>query len=201
MAPGANALLEPEDVDRAAEEIEAADILLLQLETPIPTVAHAVSRARDAGVPVILNPAPAAPVDARVLRDVSVLTPNTGEAIALAGGGGSGVEAARLAARKLRAAGMRRVIVTLGAEGALLEEEEMSVVRPARSVAVVDTTAAGDAFNGALAVALAEGASLQAAADFANQAAALSTTREGAQPSLPTRAEVDAFARDLGGSA
>ena len=96
---------------------------------------------------------------------------------------------------------MRRVIVTLGAEGALLEEAEMSVVRPARSVAVVDTTAAGDAFNGALAVALAEGASLQAAADFANQAAALSTTREGAQPSLPTRAAVDAFARDLSGSA
>ena len=105
VAPGANALLEPEDVDRAAEEIEAADILLLQLETPIPTVAHAVGRAMDAGVPVILNPAPAAPVDVRVLRDVSVLTPNTGEAIALAGGGGSGVEAARLAARKLRAAG------------------------------------------------------------------------------------------------
>ena len=201
VAPGANATLEPKDVDRAAEEIEAADILLLQLETPIPTVAHAVSRARDAGVPVILNPAPAAPVDVRVLRDVSVLTPNTGEAIALTGGGGSGVEAARLAARKLRAAGVRRVIVTLGAEGALLEEDEVSVVRPARSVAVVDTTAAGDAFNGALAVALAEGASLQAAADFANQAAALSTTREGAQPSLPTRAEVDSFARDFGGSA
>ena len=201
VAPGANAMLVPEDVDRAAKEIEAADILLLQLETPIPTVAHAVGRAMDAGVPVILNPAPAAPVDVRVLRDVSVLTPNTGEAIALAGGGGSGIEAARLAARKLRAAGVRRVIVTLGAEGALLEEEEMSVVRPACSIAVVDTTAAGDAFNGALAVALAEGASLEAAADFANRAAALSTTREGAQPSLPTRPEVDAFARDLGGSA
>ena len=201
VAPGANALLEQEDVDRAAEEIEAADILLLQLETPMPTVAHAVSRATDAGVPVILNPAPAAPVDVRVLRDVSVLTPNTGEAIALTGGRGSGVEAARLAARKLRAAGVRRVIVTLGPEGALLEEAEMSVVRRARSVAVVDTTAAGDAFNGALAVALAEGASLEAAAAFANRAAALSTTREGAQPSLPTRAEVDSFARDFGGSA
>jgi ribokinase len=201
VAPGANALLEPEDVDRAAEEIESADILLLQLETPIPTVAHAVSRARDAGVPVILNPAPAAPVDVRVLRDVSVLTPNTGEAIALVGGGGSGVDAARLAARKLRAAGVRRVIVTLGAEGALLEEEEMSAVRPAHAIAAVDTTAAGDAFNGALAVALAEGASLEAAADYANRAAALSTTREGAQPSLPTRAEVDVFRRDFGGSA
>jgi ribokinase len=201
VAPGANALLEPEDVDRAAEEIESADILLLQLETPMPTVAHAVSRARDAGVPVIMNPAPATPVDVRVLRDVSVLTPNTGEAIALVGGGGSGVDAARLAARKLRAAGVRRVIVTLGAEGALLEEEEMSVVRPAHSVAVVDTTAAGDAFNGALAVALAEGASLDAAADYANRAAALSTTREGAQPSLPTRPEVDAFRPDVGGSA
>jgi ribokinase len=201
VAPGANSLLDPEDVDRAAEEIEAADILLLQLETPISTVAHAVSRARDAGVPVILNPAPAAPVDVRVLRDVSVLTPNTGEAIALVGGGGSGVDAARLAARKLRAAGVRRVIVTLGAEGALLEEEEMSAVRPAHAIAAVDTTAAGDAFNGALAVALAEGASLEAAADYANRAAALSTTREGAQPSLPTRAEVDVFRRDFGGSA
>jgi ribokinase len=93
------------------------------------------------------------------------------------------------------------VIVTLGAEGALLEEEEASVVRPAHSITPVDTTAAGDAFNGALAVALAEGDSLEAAADFANLVAALSTTREGAQPSLPTRAEVDALARDLGGSA
>ncbi len=194
VAPGANAMLVPEDVDRAAKEIEAADILLLQLETPIPTVAHAVGRAMDAGVPVILNPAPAAPVDVRVLRDVSVLTPNTGEAIALAGGGGSGVEAARLAARKLRAAGVRRVIVTLGAEGALLEEEGMSVVRPACSIAVVDTTAAGDAFNGALAVAMAEGASLGRAVRFANRAAALSTTEPGAQPSLPTREVVESFA-------
>jgi ribokinase len=201
VAPGANALLQPEDVDHAVEEIEAADILLLQLETPISTVAHAVSLARDAGVPVILNPAPAAPVDVGILRDVSVLTPNTGEAIALAGGGGSGVEAARLAARELRAVGVRRVIVTLGAAGALLEEGGTSVVLPARSVPAVDTTAAGDAFNGALAVALAEGASLEAAADFANRAAAFSTMREGAQPSLPTREEVDAVARDLGGSA
>ncbi|MEJ2340104.1 MAG: ribokinase [Gemmatimonadales bacterium] len=201
VAPGANALLGPEDVDRAAEAIEAADILLMQLETPMPTVACAVSRAQAAGVPVILNPAPAAPIDVRVLRDVSVLTPNTGEAIALAGVGGSGIEAARLAARQLRAAGVRRVIVTLGAEGALLEEEGTSAVRPAPPVAAVDTTAAGDAFNGALAVALAEGARLEAAADFANRAAALSTTREGAQPSLPTRPQVDAFARDLGHSA
>lgn len=200
VAPGANARLVPEDIDRAAKEIEAADILLVQLETPLPAVAHAVGLAKDAGVPTVLNPAPAAALDLRILRDLSVLTPNVGEAIALAERKGSGVDAARVAAQQLRAAGVRRVVVTLGREGVLLEGDGMSAVLPACSVAAVDTTAAGDAFNGALAVALAEGASLFAAAEFANRAAALSTTREGAQPSLPTRAEVEAFAGVSGGS-
>lgn len=201
VAPGANALLRPEDVDRAAGEIEAADILLLQLETPMRTVARAVGRGRDAGARIVLNPAPAAPVETEVLRQVSVLTPNAGEAIALAGTGGSGTEAARIAARELQSTGAQAVVVTLGAEGALLDDGEMSSVRPAPSVTTIDTTAAGDAFNGALAVALAEGAPLEEAVYFANRAAALSTTRQGAQPSLPSRAEVQAFASDSSESA
>lgn len=201
VAPGANALLGPADVDRAAEEIEAADILLLQLETPMRTVARAVGRGREAGALVLLNPAPAAPVEAEVLRQVSVLTPNAGEAITLAGTGGSGTEAARIAARELQSTGAESVVVTLGAEGALLDEGEVCTILPAPSVPAIDTTAAGDAFNGALAVALAEGAPLEAAVDFANRAAALSTTREGAQPSLPTRAEVDTLGSHLGESA
>ena len=218
VAPGANARLSPADVDRAAPALEAADVVLLQLEIPMPTVARAVERARRAGVRVILNPAPVAPLDPETIPHVSVLTPNAGEAAALAAGlgrdrgGARGREdggaapgrdagadpaeaqaAARAAAARLREAGVPRIVVTLGPDGALLADEDGSRVVPGYRVVPVDTTAAGDAFNGALAVALAEGATLEAAAGFANRAAALSTTRPGAQPSLPTRREVETF--------
>ncbi len=224
VAPGANARLSPVDVDRAAPALEAADVLLLQLEIPMPTVARAVERARRAGIRVILNPAPVAPLDPEMIPHVSVLTPNAGEAAALAAGlgrdrgaapgsdGDAALEredggaapgrdadpaeaqaAARAAAARLREAGVPRIVVTLGPDGALLADEDGSRVVPGYRVVPVDTTAAGDAFNGALAVALAEGATLEAAAGFANRAAALSTTRPGAQPSLPTRGEVETF--------
>ncbi len=194
VAPGANMRLAAADVDRAAPAIREADALLLQLETPLPTVRHAATLAMKAGVPVILNPAPAAPLAGELLSRVSVLTPNELEAAALTGTSASGVDAARQAALRLHASGVADVVITLGREGALMEGEAGSGHVPGCAVTAVDTTAAGDAFNGALAVALAEGASLERAVRFANRAAALSITRPGAQPSLPTREAVESFA-------
>ncbi len=194
VAPGANMRLTAADVDRAAPAIREADMLLLQLETPLPTVRHAATLAMKAGVPVILNPAPAAPLAGELLSRVSVLTPNELEAAALTGASSSGVYAARQAALRLHASGVANVVITLGREGALMEGEAGSSQVPGCAVTAVDTTAAGDAFNGALAVALAEGASLGRAVRFANRAAALSITRPGAQPSLPTREAVESFA-------
>ena len=194
VAPGANMRLTAADVDRAAPAIREADMLLLQLETPLPTVRHAATLAMKAGVPVILNPAPAAPLAGELLSRVSVLTPNELEAAALTGASASGVDAARQAALRLHASGVRDVVITLGREGALMEGEAGSGHVPGCAVTAVDTTAAGDAFNGALAVALAEGASLARAVRFANRAAALSVTGPGAQPSLPTRDAVESFA-------
>ncbi len=196
VAPGANMRLTAADVDRAAPAIREADMLLLQLETPLPTVRHAATLAMRAGVPVILNPAPAAPLG-ELLSRVSVLTPNEPEAAALTGGSASGVDADRQAALRLHASGVRDVVITLGREGALMEGEAGSGHVPGCAVTAVDTTAAGDAFNGALAVALAEGASLGRAVRFANRAAALSTTEPGAQSSLPTREAVESFAAAL----
>ncbi|MEE8446877.1 MAG: ribokinase [Gemmatimonadota bacterium] len=194
VAPGANMRLTAADVDRAAPAIREADMLLLQLETPLPTVRHAATLAMKAGVPVILNPAPAAPLAGELLSRVSVLTPNELEAAALTGASAYGVDAARQAAQRLHASGVANVVITLGREGALMEGEAGSGHVPGCTVTAVDTTAAGDAFNGALAVALAEGASLEHAVRFANRAAALSITRPGAQPSLPTREAVESFA-------
>lgn len=191
VAPGANSNLTPDDVDRAGESIGAADVLLLQLETPMRTVSHAVRLAVEAGTPVILNPAPAAEIDAETLGGITVLTPNGGEALRLAGTSGSGIDAWREAAGRLASRGVGSVVLTLGGEGVLILEDGQETRIPGREVDAVDTTAAGDAFNGALAVALAEGARLAEAADFANRAAALATTRVGAQPSLPTRGEVE----------
>jgi ribokinase len=193
VAPGANMRLTAADVDRAAPAIREADMLLLQLETPLPTVRHAATLAMKAGVPVILNPAPAAPLAGELLSRVSVLTPNELEAAALTGASAYGVDAARRAAQRLHASGVANVVITLGREGALMEGEAGSDHVPGWTVTAVDTTAAGDAFNGALAVALAEGASLERAVRFANRAAALSITRPGAQPSLPTREAVESF--------
>lgn len=193
VAPGANARLSPADVERAREAIAAADALLLQLETPMTSVSRAVRIAAESDTTVILNPAPAAEIDSETLRGVSVLTPNGGEALKLADVSGTGLDAWREAARRLHERGVPCVAVTMGDAGALLLCDRLDVRVPGRSVAAVDTTAAGDAFNGALAVALAEGAEWVEAADFANRAAALCTTRPGAQPSLPTREEVEAF--------
>lgn len=193
VAPGANARLSPEDVEAAEAEIAAADLLLLQLEVPLPTVERAVALAKRFRARVLLNPAPARAVPDDLIARVDLLTPNESEARALLGGpaGAKGPEAA--AAALLRR-GAGAVVVTLGKRGALLVTGEGQAEIPARPVTAVDTTAAGDTFSAALAVAWAEGRPLEAAAAWAAAAAALCVTRRGAQPSLPTRAEVDAFA-------
>jgi ribokinase len=197
VASGANDRLSIADVDAAAEPFAAADVVLLQLESPLETVAAAVRRAGERGKPVILNPAPARPLDERLLAGISVLTPNESEAELLSGTAVRDDDGVRAAAARLRARGPRTVIVTLGERGVYALAPETEGFLPAFRVEAVDTTAAGDVFNGALAVALAEKKALPEALCFAQAAAAISVTRPGAQPSAPTRAEIEALVGSL----
>ncbi len=189
VAPGANSRVSPEDVRLARALIEESAVLLAQLEIPIEAVHEGLRAARAAGCRTVLNPAPVPgeglPPD--ILRLVDVLTPNEGEASALVGMQG---EASDLA-QELLNQGVGSVVVTLGERGALVATPERQQTVPAHRVDALDTTAAGDAFNGGLAVALAEGRDLFEAARFASAVAALSVTKWGAQPSMPRRDEVD----------
>lgn len=189
VASGANAKLSADDMERARPAIEGAAVLLCQLESPLETVTAAFTVARAAGVVTILNPAPAQVLSNDLLTLVDVLTPNETEAALL-----TGAATPTDAARHLRAQGVLNVIVTLGADGVLLVTAQSEEHLPGLRVpCVADTTAAGDCFNGALAVALGEGRTMRDAVQFAQHAAALSVTKAGAQPSLPTRAEVEEF--------
>jgi ribokinase len=195
VAPGANARLAPADVDRAEDAIRAADVVVLQLEVPMATVLHALRLAKRHGRRVILNPAPAAPMPDEAFGLVDILTPNETEAEMLLGGGAAGLGGIAPTAEALRAKGVDTVIVTLGREGAFVVHAGGSFHVAGRHVEAVDTTAAGDAFTGALACALAGGRELNEALEFATAAAALSVTRMGAQSSLPERAALEAFLR------
>jgi ribokinase len=193
VAPGANMRLSPEDVDRAEEAIAKADVVLAQLEVPTPTVTRTAELAHKHGKRMILNPAPAPrqPLPSELLRHVDILTPNETEAQSICNA--PAYASAESMGQALRALGVPIVIITLGAEGVLLQDATGAQRMPAYPVQAIDTTAAGDAFAGALAVALAEGNGIEAAVQFAQRAAALSVTRLGAQPSLPYRAEVETF--------
>lgn len=197
VAPGANHRLFPQLVEREAQHVARARVLLCQLETPLPTVHWALARAREHGVFTILNPAPAQPLSDEVLELVDCLTPNTLEAEALTGISVDGVERATEAAQRLLARGVSRVIVTLGAQGVVLCDGVSVAHFPAFPVKAVDTTGAGDAFNGALAVGLAAGGTWEEAIPLANAAAALACTKHGAQTSLPSRSEVEALLKQL----
>jgi ribokinase len=190
VAPGANARLLPAHVAAAAHDWPRGGLVLLQLETPLQTVAAAIEAARHAGLRVILNPAPAQPLPADWWHKVDVLVPNEGEAALLTGLPVDDEPGARAAARELRRLGARCVLITLAERGVLLADDGGERVVPAPRVQAVDTTAAGDTFIGALAVALGEGMDLDAAARFAVQAAAISVTRSGAQTSIPHRAAI-----------
>jgi ribokinase len=195
VAGGANEKLSPADVKKATRVIRSAAWLVAQLETPLATVTAAVDAAVKAGVPVILNPAPARRLPNSLLKRISVLTPNETEAELLTGIKVTDASAAAKACSKLRSRGVRTVILTLGSRGAFLADADGQRLVPGFKVKTVDSTAAGDIFNGALAVALAEGKTVLDAVRFANAAAALSVTRMGAQPSAPIRADIEKFLR------
>jgi len=191
VASGANAALSARDIRVARSSFRGARVMLVQLETPLDTVRAALDEAHRAGVRVILNPAPAQALPVEVLKKIAVLTPNETEAELLTGIPVNDMRSATMAARKLRRRGVETVIITLGKRGALLATDEGEVLVKGFPVKPIDTTAAGDVFNGALAVALAEDRTLLEAVRFANAAAAISVTRRGAQPSAPRRAEVN----------
>lgn len=191
VASGANATLSAADVERAQHAIAAADVLLLQLEVPPEASLRAATLARAAGTKVILNPAPAHPLSDALLRSVDVLIPNETEAGMLSGVEARDWDMAHAAAEQLRARGVATVIVTLGSRGALVVKEDGAERLPAFAVKAIDATAAGDAFVGASAVALAEGKTVSEAARWGSAAGALATTRSGAQPSLPLRAPIE----------
>lgn len=193
VALGANNSLSTEDIRGVLEQVEKDDIVLLQLEVPMATVDAAVDIAAAKGARVVLNPAPAAEVSEQTLSKLYLITPNQTEAQTLTGIEVKDEATASLAAQVLCSRGVGRVVITMGSLGAYLYEEGRGEIIEARKVAAVDTTAAGDVYNGALCAALAEGKSLREALTFATKASAISVTRVGAQPSVPTREEVDNF--------
>lgn len=193
VALGANGELEPEDVAPALEDIAPGDIVLLQLEIPMHTVEEVVRIAHGKGARIVLNPAPAAHLSKEVLERLYVITPNQTEAEFITGIKVMDMESAGEASERLRAAGVRNVVITMGEKGAFLDEDGVCSMTRAFRVEAVDTTAAGDVYNGAMCVGLSEGMTLAGALEFAAKASALSVTRKGAQPSIPTRQEVDGF--------
>lgn len=197
IAAGANGTFEPDRLARALGALRSARVVLLQLEIPLATVLRAAAEARAAGAVVVLDPAPAVPIPDQLLALADYVTPNEGELAALAGVTAADpdrpVAEIDRQARCVLSRGAAQVLVKLGARGARLVTSDSATTWPARPVHAVDTTAAGDAFNGAFAVALTEGRAVDAAVRFAITAAAISVTRPGAQPSMPSRKEVDDF--------
>jgi len=193
VVSGANARLDVAALQRFDALLQDASVVVCQLETPLPTIGHALRRAHELGKTVILNPAPAeAPLPSDWYAAIDYLIPNEAEAQALSGVPVYCPASAEQAAQRLRELGAHKVIVTLGSQGVRVVDEQRSQHSQAFAVEAVDSTAAGDTFVGAFAAALARGDSQQDAVRFAQRAAALSVSRNGAQPSIPTLAEVEA---------
>ncbi|WP_332761455.1 ribokinase [Pseudomonas koreensis] len=194
IVAGANGAMTPTVIDRFDAILHAADVIICQLEIPDATVGHALKRARALGKIVILNPAPASrPLPADWFAAIDYLIPNESEAAALSGMPVDSLQTAESAATRLIAMGAGKVIVTLGAHGSLFANGQSFEHFPAPKVQAVDTTAAGDTFVGGFAAALASGQSEASAIRYGQIAAALSVTRAGAQPSIPTISDVQAF--------
>ncbi|HEY5917187.1 MAG TPA: ribokinase [Chryseolinea sp.] len=190
VAQGSNGALSPEEVNKAEREFEKAEIVLTQLETPLLTILHVAKLARKTGKKLILNPAPAMSLPDDLFPYLFLITPNETETETLTGIKIKDHASMKLAAEKLKDKGVANVIITLGSEGVYLHDTAGGRHIPTRKVKVVDSTAAGDVFNGALTVALSENRTLEQAAEFANHAAAISVTKMGAQASAPYRKEL-----------
>jgi ribokinase len=193
VASGANAALGKTDLVKCKKMIEESSIVLMQLEIPLETVQYVAQTASAKGIMVILNPAPACNLPDSLLKNVSIITPNETEAEMLSGIKVSNIDSAKKAAQIIQGRGVDKVIITLGNNGALILDDNGYAHVPGCRVNAVDTTAAGDVFNGALAVALADNMDLAEATRFACHAAAISVTRLGAQSSAPHRKELEAF--------
>ncbi|RIJ11213.1 ribokinase [Pseudomonas sp. 91RF] len=194
IVAGANGSMTPAVIDQFDAVLQAADVIICQLEIPDATVGHALKRGRELGKTVILNPAPASrPLPADWFASIDYLIPNESEAAAISGLPVDSLESAEKAAARLISMGAGNVIVTLGAQGALFASGSGYQHFPAPKVKAVDTTAAGDTFVGGFAAALAAGKTEVEAVRFGQIAAALSVTRAGAQPSIPTSSDVQAF--------
>ena len=192
VVKGANDALKPADVDAAAETLKSADCIVLQFEIPVETVYYTIEFARKHGIRCILNPAPAQPVDLGALKDLDYFVPNESEAETITGSPVKNIEDAKQCAEKLVASGIRRVIITLGANGSLLAGRDGSEHVPPFAVNSIDSTGAGDAFIGSFAVFLGEGVPEKEAVRRANLYAGLSTTGVGTQKSFYDRARFDA---------
>ncbi len=190
VASGANGALTPADLEPARAEIEGAGVVLMQLETPVETVLCAARWAAAKGVPVVLNPAPACELPAALLTCLDLITPNESEAELLTGVKVADQASALAAAIVLCSKGVKRAVITMGSRGAFVYADGRGALVPAFKVEAVDTTAAGDVFSGALAVALTEEVPLAEAVRFAAKAASISVTRLGAQASAPYRDEI-----------
>jgi ribokinase len=191
VAQGSNAALMPADLGKAQEEFKKQDIVLMQLEIPLQTVMYVAQEVHQLGKKVIFNPAPARPLPAELFKTLYAITPNKAETEAIADVQITDTKSIESAAKKIYKKGVQHVIITLGARGAFLYNNEGGRLIEAPKVHAVDSTAAGDVFNGALATALAEGANLDDAVGFANHAASISVTKMGAQASAPYRNELN----------
>lgn len=190
VAPGSNGTLSAADFDKAMSILNESEFVLMQLEIPIPTVEHVARMAALKQKKVVLNPAPAAKLSDELLKNIYIITPNESEAELLTGIKVTDEQSALKAAAFLHGKGIEIVIITMGSAGAFLLANGKSEIISATKVEAVDTTAAGDTFNGALVVALSEGKTIQQSIAFANKAAAISVTRIGAQSSVPFRKEI-----------
>ncbi len=202
VASGANMRLTPGQVAASWETLGKVDVVVMPLEVPLECITQAIELGRRSGAQIVLNPAPAQPLPNDLLRGVDVLVPNESETALLTGESVETLEQAERAGRKLQDRGAESLVMTLGSRGVLLMDgDTRTAALPAHKVNVVDTTAAGDAFVAALAVALSEGEALEQAARMANAAGAIAVTRMGAQPSMPTRQDINELLQADGGEA
>ena len=193
VAPGANYELKLQDISKLSSVITKSNLLLTQLETPLDTVRESLRIAKEAGIMTVLNPAPARELDDEILANTDILTPNETELELLSGLKTDSIENIKIAGKKLIAEGVKEIVVTLGSKGAMHITKDSDRYYEAYKVDAVDTTAAGDSFNGAMSVYLSQGKTMEEAIKFAMKVGALTVMREGAQTSLPTLEEVKAF--------